>query len=199
MKLRSLTGMLVAAAFAGYSGGASAQRQSEGQTQGSQPHQLYSTAQASGLAQPAPRTVMNVKVEQVAAVAVFAEDDADPTRGAARARDAATEQQPKRTRYWQGVVPTPRVSERDASKLVGKSALSGQGEELGEISALVRSPATNQLHAVVDIGGFLGVGERLVAFPLQQGSIDQQGNLRVSTSPGRLEGMRPYDSPRSEP
>ena len=194
MKLRSLTGMLVAAAVAGYSGGALAQGQTEGQTQGPQPHQLYSRAQASGLAQPAPQTVMKVKVEQVAAVA---EDDADPTRGAARARDAATEQQPKRTRYWQGVVPTARVSERDASKLVGKSALSGQGEELGEISAVVRS-ATNQLHAVVDVGGFLGVGERLVALPLQQGSIDQQGNLRVSTSRGRLEGMRPYDSPRSE-
>jgi hypothetical protein len=193
MELRSLAGVLVAVSVAGYSGGAAAEEQMEGP----QPRQLYSKAEASGLAPRAAPTVMRVKIERVAAVA---EDDGGPARGVSRIRDeAAPERHPNRAGHWQGVVPAARVGEREASKLIGASAFSSQGEELGEISGLVRSPVTNTLQAVVDVGGFLGVGERLVALPLQQGRIDPQGNLRISVSRRLLEEMRAYEPPRSTP
>jgi hypothetical protein len=184
----------VAGCFVGYPGGAPAQLQDEGP----QPNELYSTAEASGLAPKAPQTVMNVQVEVIPAVVSSEAPSARvvPKRMAAKTTTkgpAEPSQQPGPAGNWQGVVSNPAVSEQDASNLVGKSALSSRGEELGEISALVRSASNDSLHAVVDVGGFLGIGERLVALPLQQGRIDRQGNLRVSVSRDYLEGMREYE------
>ena len=83
--------------------------------------------------------------------------------------------------------------ERDAARLVGQSAVSRDGEEVGEISAVVQSQSGDELYAVVDVGGFLGIGERTVAIPLERGEIDQDGNLRVSMTREQLEEMREYD------
>jgi len=83
--------------------------------------------------------------------------------------------------------------ERDAAQLVGQSAVSRDGEEVGEISAVVQSQSDDALFAVVDVGGFLGIGERTVAIPLERGEIDQDGNLRVSMTREQLEEMQEYD------
>ena len=88
-------------------------------------------------------------------------------------------------------VPRP-VGVEEASLLVGKSAVSHRGEEVGEISAVVRSP-TNALHAVVDVGQFFGIGVRPVALPIEPGGIDRNGNLRVQVSREDLRSMRRYD------
>ena len=88
-------------------------------------------------------------------------------------------------------VPHP-VDPVEASRLVGKSAVSRRGEPVGEISAVVRSP-TNALHAVVDVGEFFGIGVRPVALPIEPGGIDRNGNLRVQVSREDLESMQRYD------
>lgn len=84
-------------------------------------------------------------------------------------------------------IPGPFGAE-DAARLIGMSAVSAKGEEIGEISAVIRSP-TDGFLAVVDAGDYLGVGARPMAFPIKPGRIDRDGNLRVQASREELESL----------
>jgi sporulation protein YlmC with PRC-barrel domain len=56
-----------------------------------------------------------------------------------------------------------------ASKLIGKNLENLQGEDVGEIKDLVIDTANGKVHyAVVGFGGFLGVGEKHFAYPLDK-------------------------------
>jgi hypothetical protein len=96
------------------------------------------------------------------------------------------------------LVTAGQISSEEASQLEGKNVLSSQGEEVGEISDIVRSQADNELHAVVDVGGFLGIGARSVAIPVQQGQIGEDGNLQVPLSRDQLEQLPEYDESQYE-
>ncbi len=50
-----------------------------------------------------------------------------------------------------------------ASSLIGKSAVGAQGEDIGSVNDILISPDGRVNAAVVDVGGFLGLGERQVA------------------------------------
>ena len=91
------------------------------------------------------------------------------------------------------LVSTGGISSEEAAQLVGKNALSSEGEDIGEISAIVRSRTNNELHAVVDVGGFFGIGERSIALPVQRGEIGEDGNLQVPYSREQLERLAEYD------
>jgi hypothetical protein len=58
------------------------------------------------------------------------------------------------------------------------NAILGEGDErIGEISELVVDPNNGDLQAaLVDVGGFLGIGERQVAVPMDQLSIQRMGD-----------------------
>jgi hypothetical protein len=102
------------------------------------------------------------------------------------------------------VEQVPVSTEADAGsppvtlELVGHDALSIQGQEIGEITGLVRSRTGKELHAVVDAGGFLGIGERAVAVPVYGAAIDADGNLQVPLSRGQLEKLPKYDPQQYE-
>jgi len=98
----------------------------------------------------------------------------------------------------QGLVTTGQISSEEASQLEGKNVLSSQGEEVGEISEIVRSRTNNELHAVVDVGGFLGIGARSVAIPVQRGEIGEDGNLQVPLSREQLEQLPEFDDRQYE-
>jgi sporulation protein YlmC with PRC-barrel domain len=56
-----------------------------------------------------------------------------------------------------------------ASELIGKDVTNNQGEDLGEIKDIVVDLQNGTAHsAVLDFGGFLGVGEKQYAFPMSQ-------------------------------
>lgn len=55
-----------------------------------------------------------------------------------------------------------------ASRLVGAEVKNEQGERIGEIEDLVVSPDGKVTMAVIEVGGFLGIGDRRVAIPMQQ-------------------------------
>jgi len=89
-----------------------------------------------------------------------------------------------------------QISDDEAAQLVGKTAVSTDGEEIGDISAVVKSESTDELHAVVDAGGFLGIGERTVAIPLRNGEINQNGDLQLSVMKQDVERMEEYNPAR---
>lgn len=52
-----------------------------------------------------------------------------------------------------------------ASKLVGATVVNSADESIGKIDDLVVNPHDKVTYAIVSVGGFLGVGSKLVAVP----------------------------------
>ena len=70
-----------------------------------------------------------------------------------------------------------------ASNVIGAKVVDGAGESIGEIGDLVISN-TGQVNAyVIDVGGFLGMGEKHVALTSSDVTIvaDADGNLKINT------------------
>jgi hypothetical protein len=55
-----------------------------------------------------------------------------------------------------------------ASKIVGAPIYNDQDEKIGSIDDLIVTPDRTVSFAIVSIGGFLGLGSRLVAIPIEQ-------------------------------
>ena len=54
-----------------------------------------------------------------------------------------------------------------ASKLIGATVVNSKDEKIGTIDDLVVNPDDRVTYAVVSVGGFLGIGNHLVAVPFQ--------------------------------
>ena len=50
----------------------------------------------------------------------------------------------------------------------GKRVINANGDKVGEVEKLVISTGDQQVYAVIGVGGFLGIGEKDVAIPLEQ-------------------------------
>lgn len=58
------------------------------------------------------------------------------------------------------------VAELSVADLDGKTISTATGEEIGEIDEVWSSSGENERVALVEVGGFLGVGEKTIAIPL---------------------------------
>jgi sporulation protein YlmC with PRC-barrel domain len=76
-----------------------------------------------------------------------------------------------------------------ASTLIGKEVFSAEDESIGEVSDLVLQEDGATRVAIIDVGGFLGVGEKPVAIPFEQIEVQQQegGDARLTTAMTREE------------
>ncbi len=75
----------------------------------------------------------------------------------------------------------------------GKDVVNAQGDKVGEVDKLVVSTGDQKVYAVVGVGGFLGIGEKDVAIPLEQ--LQPQGeNLALSSgmTKDELKNSMPY-------
>jgi hypothetical protein len=61
-----------------------------------------------------------------------------------------------------------------SSKIVGSAVVNDANEKIGDVDVLLVEPSDSVLFAVLSVGGFLGMGERLVAVPF--GSLQIAGN-----------------------
>jgi len=57
---------------------------------------------------------------------------------------------------------------RRASQLIGAPVHNEQNERVGRIDDFIVAPDNSLSYAVLSVGGFLGIGDRLVAIPVQQ-------------------------------
>jgi sporulation protein YlmC with PRC-barrel domain len=108
-------------------------------------------------------------------------------------QQAAAAQPRQQESTQQQVRGQQQMGQSEASALVGRTVLTDQGEELGQVQSVVRSQSNDELRAVVDIGGFLGIGDRQVAIPVDRGQVTQTGHFRLSLSRQELEQMQEYD------
>lgn len=64
-----------------------------------------------------------------------------------------------------------------ASKLVGATVRNSERESIGSIDDLIITPDERVPVAVISVGGFLGIGAKLVAVPFERLQIDAEGNV----------------------
>ena len=70
-----------------------------------------------------------------------------------------------------------------ASDVIGASVINGQNEEIGDVDDIVIVQANDSLLAIISVGGFLGLGEKLVAIEFDQikvGSSDERVFLNAT-------------------
>jgi hypothetical protein len=67
-------------------------------------------------------------------------------------------------------------------QIVGKAVVSAEGEEIGEVQEVVQDPASGDKFAVVDVGGFLGVGQKSVVIALNELQTSSSGEDRLESN-----------------
>lgn len=86
-------------------------------------------------------------------------------------RNAATTNAPAKSNAASTAPAGLRASAGDvrASKLIGKEITNPQGENLGKVSDLVVDTSNGKVqYTIVSFGGFLGLGDKLFAYPLER-------------------------------
>jgi sporulation protein YlmC with PRC-barrel domain len=66
-----------------------------------------------------------------------------------------------------------------ASRLIGATVQNDKNEKIGVVDDLIVTPNDQVLFAVISVGGFLGLGRRLVAVPYSSLTVDDQGHKFV--------------------
>ena len=97
----------------------------------------------------------------------------------------------------------PGAAQADASRtvratqLIGIDIMDASGEGIGELEDLVIDTAQNRVkYAILSVGGFLGIGDHLVAYPLpSKSAVVRDGRLWIDARKERLEDMARF--PRS--
>jgi sporulation protein YlmC with PRC-barrel domain len=83
---------------------------------------------------------------------------------------AAPEAEPESSTERHDVASMSSESLR-ASRLIGAPVVDGRGDAVGAIDDLIIAPE-RRVHAVLTIGGVLGIGDRLVIVPIDEFEID---------------------------
>jgi sporulation protein YlmC with PRC-barrel domain len=92
-----------------------------------------------------------------------------------------------------------------ASKVVGLSVYNGNNEKLGSINELLMDKSGNIKAVVLGVGGFLGMGEHLVAVPLEKVKFSSEPIAYTGTAstdapgPGGSMATRPISPPTTPP
>jgi ribosomal 30S subunit maturation factor RimM len=97
-------------------------------------------------------------------------------------------------------VPTTTAPFR-ASDMLGANVKNAAGDTVGEVKDLVILRDQEVLQAVLSVGGFLGIGDKLVVIPyekLQVRRIDNKINVMYNTTKAELEGMPKFPYTESD-
>jgi sporulation protein YlmC with PRC-barrel domain len=77
-----------------------------------------------------------------------------------------------------------------ASKLVGASVYNDQDQSIGSISEILLNNTDHKAGmAVISVGGFLGVGSKLVSVPFDQIKVSDDKVVMPGATKASLEGM----------
>jgi len=87
-------------------------------------------------------------------------------------------QQPAATDAPKTVVSTVRLENGlRASKLIGAPVYNAQNEHIGDVSDLYLSKQNQIASVVIQVGGFLGIGGKLVSVPMDKLLLDQSDKV----------------------
>lgn len=98
-----------------------------------------------------------------------------------------------------GTATTNAQSSISVDDLDDRKVVNASGDEIGEIEEIARDNQDNSLNAVIEIEGFLGMGEKEVVVPLKDLQMRGDGKLLAPQSAStqeQLESMPEYDEKR---
>jgi sporulation protein YlmC with PRC-barrel domain len=105
--------------------------------------------------------------------------------------------------FAQGTVAQPvsgQTNNWPVSKVIGVTVYNGNGDAIGKISDLLMDPQARVATAILSVGGYLGVGDRLVQVPLDTIRFPKDASAPslypqkavIATSRETLAGMPPF-------
>jgi len=80
-----------------------------------------------------------------------------------------------------------------ASKIIDQTLKNAQGEELGEVDDLIMSRNGKIKKVILSVGGFLGIGDRLVAAQFKSLQINEKGDIVYNITKQQLENHPVYN------
>lgn len=80
-----------------------------------------------------------------------------------------------------------------AEEIVGKEVVNQEGEVIGEIDDVVVDTSSQMQLAVIDVGGFLGIGDKSVAVSFDQLQLTDDDRVRSDLTRETLEAQPEYD------
>lgn len=81
-----------------------------------------------------------------------------------------------------------------AEQIIGRDVVNKNGEDVGQVERLVIQPDKGDVHAVISVGGFLGIGDRDVAIPLKEMEFGEENvTLMSQQTKEDLEALPEYE------
>lgn len=84
-----------------------------------------------------------------------------------------------------------------ASQFMGQAVYSSANENVGEINDVVMTKSLDNTVAIVGVGGFLGIGQKDVAIPINDIKVEKDANnalhLTIASTKEQLEAMPGFD------
>ena len=104
------------------------------------------------------------------------------------AMGAATAADQPRGQSSSETIGTPRPAQTSSSipggipsdEIIGRKVVNQRGETLGKIEELVVQPQKKEVHAVISVGGFLGIGDHDVVVPMKDLSVTPDNVTLIS-------------------
>jgi sporulation protein YlmC with PRC-barrel domain len=90
------------------------------------------------------------------------------------------------------------ISAMKAGDLVGKSVYDDKGDRIGEVDDVVMNKSNKQAAAVIGVGGFLGIGERKAAVPLNQLKVQDNKIVGTGLTKDSVKSMAEYKDSDSD-
>lgn len=88
---------------------------------------------------------------------------------------------------------TDSLASMSTEEIVGKAIVSRDGEEIGDVDEVVVDGTTGQKFAVVDVGGFLGVGEKSIVVALDELQAADDDRIQSDLTRETLQTQTEYD------
>jgi sporulation protein YlmC with PRC-barrel domain len=87
-----------------------------------------------------------------------------------------------------------RLASMRVQELMDQTVYGANGEEVGDVENVLADRQGHASAIVVGVGGFLGIGERQVAIPLDRMSVGQDGRLTTELTRENIGSMQAYDA-----
>ena len=84
-------------------------------------------------------------------------------------------------------------SSSEIEKIEGTAVRDGNGDSVGEVDGVVRAKSSDDLYFIVDVGGFLGLGDREVALPATSFTSAGDHLVLASMTKAQLENHEVYN------
>lgn len=86
------------------------------------------------------------------------------------------------------------LAQMPATDLLGAEVVNAEGESVAEIVDMVKKPGSDEVLAVLSVGGFLGIGEKEVTMPLDRFEVDPDERIILShVTEEELENLPEWD------